>query len=73
MKTKKNIQSMPIHEKKKKKNCCEDKDVDLLLIEEKNKKHYVFISIHSYMIILYMVKKNIFVVIFCKILSQKKY
>ena len=72
MKTKKNIQSMPIHEKRKK-NCCEDKDVDLLLIEEKNKKHYVFISIHSYMIILYMVKKNIFVVIFYKILSQKKY
>ena len=37
MKTKKNIQSMPIYEKKTKKNCCEDKDVDLLLIEEKKK------------------------------------
>ena len=56
------------------KNCCEEKHADLLLIGEEGKIQYVFIKdlILSYMIILYIVEENIFVVIVYKVLVQKK-
>ena len=57
------------------KKCCQDKHVDLLLVGEGEKKHYHFlskISIHSCMIIHYIMEENIFGVIVCKLLEQQK-
>ena len=57
------------------KKCSEDKCVDLLLIGEGKKKHYVLskILIHLCMIIYYIVEENIFVVIVYMLLLQKKF
>ena len=46
--------------------------VDLLLLEEKDRKNYVLIK-GSYMTIPYIVEKGIFVVIVFKLLAQKNY
>ena len=55
------------------KTCCQEKHVDLLLIGKERKRKYVFIKYFniSCMIILYIVEKNIFVVIAYKYLVQK--
>ena len=52
----------------------EDKHVDLLLIGEGEKKHYVFIKDFNTlcMIIHYIVEENIFVFIVCKLLEKQK-
>ena len=50
--------------------CCKEKHVDLLLIGEEEKRHYVLIKDH--MIILYITEENIFVIIFYKLLVQRK-
>ena len=57
------------------KKCCEDKHANLLLIEEKGKRHYVSsnILIRSHIIILYIAEENYFVVIVYKLSVQKKY
>ena len=54
------------------KKCCEDKHVALLLIGEENKSTMFLskISIHSCMIIHYIVEENIFVVIAWKLLEH---
>ena len=56
------------------KKCWEDKHVDFLLIGERRKKHMLLskISIHSCIIIHYIVEENIFFVIVCKLLEQQK-
>ena len=66
------------YEKKRKisnlcvKKYCEDEHIDLLLIGEEGKKHYVHIkSIHC-MISLYIVEENTFVVIVYKVLEKQK-
>ena len=69
IKIKRNIQYMY------KQKCCEEKHVDLLLIGE-NERDTMFLSnilTLSCMIILYIVKENIFVVIVYKLVVQKKY
>ena len=57
------------------KECCQDKHVDLLLIDERGKKHYVLsnILVHSSMILHYIDVKNIFSVIVYKLLEQQSY
>ena len=62
----------PIYVSKK---CCEEKHVDLLLIEEKGKRHYVLINDFNtfmYNHTLHHRKKN-FVVMVYKLLVQNKY
>ena len=60
----------PIYVSKK---CCEDKHVDLLLIGEERKSIMFLskISIHSCVIIHYIVEENIFVVIVWKLSEQQ--
>ena len=55
--------------------CCEEKQVDLLLIGKGEKKHCVLVKILicSCMIILYIVEKHIFTVNVSQLLVQKKY
>ena len=65
-----NRKKHPIYVSKK---CFEEKHVDLLLTEEKEEAMFLSkISIHSCIIILYIVGKKIFVDIFLKFLVQKK-
>ena len=61
----------PIYVSKK---CCEGKYVDLLLIAEGEKKHYVLIKdFNTFMYIIhYIVEENIFVLIVRKFLEQQK-
>ena len=56
------------------KKCCEEKHVDLLLIEE-DKRHYVLIkdfNTFTYDNTLHRGRKHIFVIVY-KLLVQKKY
>ena len=67
MKIKKNIQSM--YQKK-----CEEKHVDLLLIEEEWKRHYVLIKdLNTFMYDTLHHEKKYFAIIVYKLLVQKKY
>ena len=53
--------------------CCEDKHDDLLLREERGKKHCVLIkdlNTFMYTFIHYIVEENIFVAIVCKLLEH---
>ena len=63
-----NKEKHPIYASKK---CCEEKHVDLSLIGEEGKRHYVLIK--NTFLQLYIVEENIFVVIVYKLLVQKKY
>ena len=51
--------------------CCGKHPADLLMTEEKDKRHYVLI--YLCIIILYIMEKLFFAVIACKLLVQKKY
>ena len=68
-----NKKKYPIYVSKK---CCEDKYVDLLLVEERGKNYHVLIKDFNrfmYDYTSYIVEENIFAVIVYKILEQKKY
>ena len=54
--------------------CCKDKNIDLLFIGEREKKHYFLIKdlTHSCMITHYIAEKK-FVVIVYKLFEQKTY
>ena len=49
------------------KKCCEDKHVDLLLLEEEGKKHYALIKDFNICIIIHYIMENIIVVTICKL------
>ena len=59
----KNKEKYPMYISKK---CCEEKHVDLLLTEKKGKRDYVLIKdlVHSCVIILYTIEKNILSLLF---------
>ena len=57
------------------KKCCEEKHVDLLLIGEEDKRHYVLIkdfNTFTYDHTLHRGREHIFVIVY-KLLVQKKY
>ena len=56
-----NIETQPVYAWKK---FCEEKHVDLLLLEGKGNRNYVLIKDFNTIIILYTVEKNFFGVIF---------
>ena len=66
-----NKEKNPIYVSKK---CCEERRVDLLLIGEKGRDTMFLlkISMHSCIIILYIMEKNVFAVIVYKLSVQKK-
>ena len=67
-----NNQKVPIYVSKK---CCEEKYLDLLLIKEKRKIHYVLtkdLNTFMYNHNLHC-RKNVFAIIVYKLLVQKKY
>ena len=72
-KKEKNKEKDPIHLSKK--ECCEEKHVDLLLLGEEGKNTLVLskILIPSCIIIHYIVEENTFAFIIYKYLVQKKY
>ena len=57
------------------KKCYKEKQVDVLLVGKKGKRHYVFskMLILPCMIIFYSVKENIFAILFYKLLLLKIY
>ena len=64
-----NKEKHPIYVSKK---CCEDKHVDILLIGEGEKEHYVLIEdFNTFM--QYIVEENIFIIIIYMLLLQKKF
>ena len=80
-KTKSSGMSVFVYENKEKhpinvsKKCCVKKHVDLLLIEEKEKRHFVLIKNFNTLMYNHTLHhgKNIFTVIVCILLVQKKY